>query len=108
MMGNRAWEDLDVFLSEKEFAVAAVVRLGDGSSRLVRGIFDDPYLNAEAGEYELDTAQPRLTCKWADVRDVRRGDTLEVEGRVYDVVTHAQADGTGMAILALAEQCAND
>ena len=70
----------------------------------MRAIFDEPYLNAELGEYELDTNQPRLTCKWKNVQDVARGDVVEVGGRPYDVVTNAQSDGTGMALLALAVQ----
>lgn len=71
----------------------------------MRAIFDEPYLNAELGEYELDTNQPRLTCKWKNVQDVARGDVVEVGGRPYDVVTNnAQPDGTGMALLALAVQ----
>lgn len=104
MEAQAAWEDLDVFLDVGDFAVQATLRLQDGSERLVRAIFDDPYLNAELGEYELDSTQPRLTCKWGDVQDVTRGDVAEVSGRVYDVVTNAQPDGTGMAVLALADQ----
>ena len=46
----------------------------------------------------------RLTCKWKNVQDVARGDVVEVGGRPYDVVTNAQPDGTGMALLALAVQ----
>lgn len=99
-----AWENLDAFLDTEDFAIHATLRLQDGRERVVRAIFDDPYLNAELGEYELDTTQPRLTCKWTDVHDVLRGDVVEIEGRAYDVVTNAQPDGTGMALLALAVQ----
>ncbi|MDO5057729.1 MAG: hypothetical protein Q4E06_10445 [Lautropia sp.] len=99
-----AWENLDIFLDTDDFAIRATLRLQDGDERVVVAIFDDPYLNAETGEYELDTTQPRLTCRWMDVQDVTRGDTVEVDGRVYDVVTDAQPDGTGMAMLALAVQ----
>lgn len=99
-----AWENLDIFLDTDDFAIRATLRLQDNGERVVTGIFDDPYLNAETGEYELDTTQPRLTCRWVDVQDVTRGDTVEFEGRVYDVVTNAQPDGTGMATLALAVQ----
>lgn len=99
-----AWENLDIFLDTDDFAIRATLRLQDNGERVVTGIFDDPYLNAETGEYELDTTQPRLTCRWVDVQDVTRGDTVEVEGRVYDVVTNAQPDGAGMATLALAVQ----
>lgn len=98
------WENLDIFLDTGDFAIRATLRLQDGGERVVVGIFDDPYLSAETGEYELDTTQPRLTCRWADVQDVTRGDTVEVDGRVYDVITGAQPDGTGMAMLALAAQ----
>lgn len=104
MAMQSAWENLDIFLDTDDFAIRATLRLQDGGERVVVGIFDDPYLNAEAGEYELDTSQPRLTGRWADVQDVTRGDTVEVGGRVYDVVTDAQPDGTGMAMLALAAQ----
>lgn len=103
-MPKPAWEDLDAFLNVDEFAVSATVTFQDGTTMAVRGIFDDPYLNAELGEYELDSSRPRLTCKEADVIDVRRGDTVTIDGRVYDVLTTAQPDGTGMAQLEMAVQ----
>lgn len=103
-MPKPAWEDLDEFLDVDEFAVEATVSLHGGATRRVRGIFDDPYLNAELGEYELDTNRPRLTCKESDVADVRRGDTVTIDGQTYDVMTSPQPDGTGMALLQLALQ----
>ena len=107
-MSHVAWERLDDFLLEQDFAVMASVRLENGSLRQVVGVFDDPYLNAEAGEYDFDTAQPRLTCKWCDAAGIQRGDTAEIEGRVYDVITSPQGDGTGMAVLMLAEHTRDD
>ena len=101
---NPAWEDLDVFLNVDEFAVTATVRLQAGGTRAVRGIFDDPYLNAELGEYEFDTNRPRLTCKERDVLGVLRGDVVEIDGKVYDVLSSANSDGTGMAVLEMALQ----
>lgn len=103
-MPTPAWDDLDAFVSTDDFAIAATVRLQDGGTRIVRGIFDDPYLNAQLGEYELDTSRPRLTCKEADVIGVLRGDRVDIGGKTYDVLTSAQADGTGMAVLELAIQ----
>lgn len=97
------WENLDVFLDTDDFAVPVTLRLQAGETRQFRAIFDEPYLNAELGEYELDTVQPRLTCRWRDVADVTRGDVVVVGEREYDVITNAQADGTGMALLALAQ-----
>lgn len=101
---NAVWENLDTFLDTDDFSIQAALRLQSGQTRRVRAIFDEPYLNAELGEYELDTNQPRLTCKWKDVQDVAQGDVVEVGGRPHDVVTNAQPDGTGMALLALVVQ----
>lgn len=103
-MPTPAWDDLDAFVSTDDFAVLATVRLQDGGTRVLRGIFDDPYLNTQLGEYEMDTSRPRLTCKEADVIGVKRGDLVDIDGRTYDVLTSAQADGTGMAVLDLAIQ----
>lgn len=103
-MPTPAWDNLDAFVNTDDFAVLATVTLHDGAVRMVRGIFDDPYLNAQLGEYELDTSRPRFTCKEADVIGVLRGDTVEIDGRTFDVLTSAQPDGTGMAQLELAPQ----
>lgn len=96
------FDDLDVFLDD--FAIPAVVTLQGGGQRHFVGIFDEPYLNAELGEYEIDTSRPRFTCKEADVVGVLRGDTALIAGKTYDVLTTAQPDGTGMALLELALQ----
>lgn len=99
-----AWENLDEFLNVDEFAVTATVRFQDGGTRPVRGIFDDPYLNAELGEYEMDSNRPRLTCKESDVLNLRRGDLVEIGGKKYDVLSGYQSDGTGMAVIDMALQ----
>lgn len=101
-MPIQPWDDLDAFLNTDEFAVSATVRLQDGGTRVVRGIFDDPYLNAQLGEYEIDTTRPRLTCKEADVIGVLRGDLVDIAGKTFDVLASAQPDGTGMAVLEMA------
>ena len=103
-MPRPAWEDLDTFLNADEFATPVTLRLQSGEVRQITAIFDDPYLNAELGEYELDTNRPRLTCKESDVLGATRGDLVEIDGKTYDVLTGAQPDGTGMAMLELALQ----
>lgn len=103
-MPATGWEDLDEFLSVDEFASTATVVLHDGTTRQVAGIFDDPYLNAELGEYELDTTRPRFTCKAADVVGVARGDTVTIGGETFDVMTSPQGDGEGVAMLDLARR----
>lgn len=99
------WDDLGAFLDVDDFAIEAVVTPQEGADFSVRGIFDDPYLNAQLGEYELDTTQPRLTCKESAVLGkVSRGDMVEIDGRAFDVLTEPQRDGTGMAVLMLAQR----
>ncbi|MFG6082323.1 hypothetical protein ACEUZ9_002968 [Paracoccus litorisediminis] len=95
-------EDLDAFLQEDEFAHACELRLAGGAIRSVRGIFDEPFLDAEMGEYRLDTTQPRLLGKAADFAGVNRFDTIIIAGREFDIMSLPQVDGTGMATLRLA------
>lgn len=96
------FDDLDVFIDD--FAITARLCLQNGAVRVISGIFDEPYLNAELGEYEADTQRTRFTCKESDVVGVTRGDTVTIESIVYDVLTTYQPDGTGMAQLELARQ----
>ena len=105
-MTSPSWENLDVFLqteNEGGFAIVATLQFEDGSEdKPVKGIFDEPYLNAQLGEYEIDDAQPRFTCKFTDVENVSRRDVLLLpNGRKFHVMTYPQQDGTGMAVLKL-------
>ncbi len=103
-MASRDWENLDVFFDPDEFGEEALIHFQDGSTRDIVGIFDEPYVNTQTGEYDMDTVQPRLTTKIADVADVLRGDEVEINGTKYDVLTGPQNDGTGLGMLELAPQ----
>jgi len=103
-MPKASWEDLDVFLNTDEFAVPVTLQLQDKTERQINAIFDDPYLNAELGEYEFDTNRPRLTCKESDLAGVTRGDKVVIGSITYDVLSGPQSDGTGLAMLELAKQ----
>ena len=100
-MPSADWEDLDEFLDPDDFAKKVALDTQAGRF-FVTGIFDSPYLNAELGEYELDTVRPRFLGKMAELKDARRGDTLTLGDVIYDVMSGAQPDGTGMATLELA------
>lgn len=105
-MTSPSWENLDVFFQVESaggFAIVATVKFEDRSNdKQVIGIFDEPYLNAQLGEYEIDDAQPRFTCKSTDVENVSRGDTLLLpDGRQFYVMTYPQQDGTGISVLKL-------
>lgn len=103
-MPTPSWDNLGAFLQPGDFAVTATITLQAGGTRLVQGIYDDPYLNADLGEYDADLSEPRFTCKLADVVGVKRGDSLTIAGEAgtFDVLREPQGDGTGMAVLKLA------
>ncbi len=102
-MSAPSWENPDAFLQLDDFAIAVTVTLQGGVSRVVRGIFDEPYLNAQLGEYDADDVEPRLTCKAADVADLAAKDAVQIDGVPYYLLTGPQADGTGFAVLRLAK-----
>ncbi|WP_065329467.1 head-tail joining protein [Tritonibacter mobilis] len=100
-MPTPSWDNPDAFLSIDDFALEANVTPQGGVSRPVRGIFDEPYFNAQLGEYEADSSEPRLTCNELDVKDLAPHDSVEVAGRAYYLATYPQLDGTGLAVLRL-------
>lgn len=105
-MPSPSWENLDVFLQTDRmggFASTVSVYLRKtGEDRSIVGIFDEPYLNAQLGEYEVDDAQPRFTCKASDCVGIREKDRLTLsDGRIFYVMHYPQQDGTGLCILKL-------
>ncbi|QOE32740.1 head-to-tail connector complex protein [Achromobacter phage Mano] len=107
-----SWENLDVFLQLDDaggFGHRAVITLqGGGTLGPIAGIFDEPYLNAQLGEYEMDTSAPRFMAKETDFPGVRRGDSFQLVdengatvGEVYAIMSYPHQDGTGMATLEL-------
>lgn len=102
-MSTPSWENPDAFLQLDDFAIEATVTPQGGFSRVIRGIFDEPYLNAQLGEYEADASDPRLSCKETDVSDLSQKDKVQIESKTYYLLTAPQSDGTGFAVLRLAE-----
>lgn len=110
-MPKPSWENLDVFLqgdAEGGFAITARIAFADGSdTREITGIFDEPYLNAQLGEYDVDDVQPRFLCKEVDTIGIKRNDELCLsDGRRFYIMTYPQPDGTGMSTLKL--ECRDD
>ena len=100
-------EDLTAFLSDAEFAVRCELRRGGALVRSFLGIFDEMGLDADLGEYRLETSQPRLNARAVDLSGAARGDMLLIEpgtprARECDVMATPMADGTGWAVLRLA------
>ena len=97
-----AWERLDDFLRVEDFAVLAVFQPAGGVARApVAVIFDEPFLNAELGEYDLNTGVPRATCKEADVAGLKKHDGCLIGGMRFLLDHDPQPDGTGMAVVLL-------
>lgn len=113
-MPKPSWENLDDFLELDDtggFAHRAVIERATGGNLTVTGIFDEPYMSADAGEYMMDTIQPRFMAKETDFPGVRRGDVFYLVdadgaqvGERLAVMTYPQGDGTGMATLALSSE----
>lgn len=82
-------EDIDVFFSTDEHALQAIVI---ESGTVITGIFDRPYTDA----LDVQGFSPSLTCRTADVCELRRGRLIEIQNTVYKVVT-VEPDGTGVS-----------
>lgn len=103
-MPKPSWENLNVFFQTDTvggFADVATFELVDGEVRQITGIFDDPYLNAELGEYEVDTSAPRFTCAETDAQGIGRKDIMTLGGKRYSVMAYPKSDGVGVAIIQL-------
>lgn len=103
-MPKPSWENLDVFFQTDTvggFADVATFELADGSTRQITGIFDDPYLNAMTGEYEVDTNNPRFTCAETDAQGVKKYDRMVLDGKTYSVMGYPKSDGVGVVIIPL-------
>lgn len=98
-----SWEDLDAFLSTDDFAVEAIfIPSETGVPRApVRVIFDEPYLNAETGEYDMASGEPRATCKESDIAGIRKNDACDIGGVRFLLDHDPYPDGTGMACVKL-------
>ena len=102
-MPHPAWDDVEDFIDLGDFALPVLLILQSGEQKSLPGIFDDPLMNAQTGEYEADLRAPRLTCLESDVLGVSRGDRVVVAGKTYDVLDAPHFDGTGTAALKLAQ-----
>lgn len=101
-MPHPSWEDLSEFFDPDEFASTAIITRGEEQIGEVLGIFDDPNQLVRLGEYELDHPTPRFTCREVAVATIHKGDTATIEGRMFDVMQEPELDGTGLAVLILA------
>ncbi|MDD2706244.1 MAG: phage terminase large subunit family protein [Acidocella sp.] len=90
------------FLLEISTPTTKAGSLASGATLSVTGIFEDTTLNTHTGEYEIDLANPRLECSFAEVAAVSRFDTVLIDGTSYKVADLPRNDGSGWGIIRLA------
>jgi hypothetical protein len=94
-------EDLDPFFSGLDECEATFEL--EAGPKAVRCFFDNAFFDASVGETVLDTTQPRITCKAADVRGIPRETLVTVRGEKFSVL-QIQPEGTGLATVTLAHE----
>lgn len=99
-MAGPKWDDLDQFIDPDDFGQKVLFDL-NGPKKTVVGIFDESYLSADMGEYDMDSTKPRFTAKASDLEGVQRGHTVVIDGDLFDVMGYPQTDGVGFAVVPL-------
>jgi len=93
--------DRAIFVNVDDFGVAATYTPSGGASSTVNGIFDNDFIEVDAGGgVGVALQQPRFHCRTADVSSASEGDALVVSGVNY-TIRIVQDDGTGMTMLVL-------
>ena len=64
------------------------------------GIFDNDFLAVDVDESEVESSEPTLLARTADVPSLAHGDTLTISAVSY-TVRGIQPDGTGMTQIML-------
>lgn len=95
---------LGFFFSTNDFGTEATYTPLGGSSMSLVGIFDNPYLAADAGGIvEFNATSPTFMATTKSLLGVSYGDEIEINSVTY-MVREVMPDGTGMTTLALEEQ----
>lgn len=93
-------ENLDVFFSMDEFAVAAILTSQAGSAE-VKVIFDKEYIGMS--DFEAEGRRITALCKSADVVEVHHQDLIEIEGTTYAIAGIQPVDDGKITELVLKE-----
>jgi len=91
------WENLDAFFGQDDFAVPVTIRRGEVVLWQGSAIFDDGNAPAGLGDLEHDLSSPHLLCSADDVAGVDEGDEAVINGKVWDILSEPERDGTGLA-----------
>jgi len=111
-MSKPAWENLGVFFQSDRkggFAKAAFFFKADGTpvndaTDPVYVIYDDPKYDANAGEYNYETSEPRITfAENIALAGLRKKDRVRIQDEgEFILEEHPRPDGTGTVSISLA------
>ena len=93
--------DRAIFFDVDDFGTAATYTPDGGAASTVNGIFDNDFIEVDAGGgVGVALQQPRFQCKTADISSAAEGDAIVISSVNY-TVRIVQDDGTGMTTLVL-------
>ena len=93
--------DRAIFFDVDDFGAAATYTPDGGAASTVNGIFDNDFIEVDAGGgVGVALQQPRFQCRTADVSSAAEGDAIVISSVNY-TVRIVQDDGTGMTTLVL-------
>lgn len=97
-------DDRAIFVGIDDFGVAATYTPSGGAASTVNGIFDNDFIEIDAGGgVGVAMQQPRFHCRTADVSAAAEGDALVINTVSY-IIRIVQDDGTGMTMMVLEKQ----
>jgi hypothetical protein len=100
-MAVESAEDRAIFFGVDDFGTAATYTPDGGSAATVNGIFDNDFIEVDAGGgVGVALQQPRFLCRTGDVSSAAEGDAIVISAVAY-TVRIVQDDGTGITTMIL-------
>lgn len=105
-----AFDDPRSFLDDFAVDIAVRANRGEGAAVTVRGIFDEKYIDAKLGGFDVNTpGVTRALCMQVDVAGLKKYDTAQLvdeggqpTGPMYYLEHDPAPDGHGYAVMTLA------
>lgn len=97
-------DSLAFFFTTNDFGTDATFTPVGGSPSNIVGVFDNPYLGADAGGMvEFSATSPTFTARDVDFTGAAHGDELVIGSTTY-IIREVMPDGTGITTVMLEEQ----
>lgn len=86
------------FFDDDDFGVSAKV-----GAKVLYGILENEYYAVDVGGFDVESNQPRFTCRTADLPTITLGTTTCTISTTAYVIVSNEPDGTGISVLRLRE-----